>query len=212
MEIKEIWKDIEGYENLYQVSNLGRVKSLPKKVINPKGGKCGFTDCKILSPGLTKNGYLRVQLYKNKKPKMHYVHKLVAITFIPNPKNKEYVDHINTIKTDNRVENLCWVTREENQNNELTRKHISESKKGENHPMYNKVGKDNKKSIKVVQLSLDGELVKIWDGMRYIERVTGFYQSNICQCCKNKLKSYKGYIWMYYEDYIKQGALNNENI
>lgn len=120
MEIKEIWKDIEGYENLYQVSNLGRVKSLNYK----RTGKE-----KILKQSKDSKGYFVLNLRINGVTKLFKVHYLVAKTFIPNPENKLEVDHINTIRTDNRVENLKWVTRKENCNNELTKQHNSDSKK-----------------------------------------------------------------------------------
>ena len=105
---KEIWKDIEGYEGKYQVSNLGRVRSL----LNIRGNKREIP--KILKGYLDRYGYLLVRLYKNSKPKPLLVHRLVAKDFIPNPKNKSQVNHINGIKTDNRVRNLEWDTAKEN--------------------------------------------------------------------------------------------------
>lgn len=101
-EINEVWRDIKGFEGLYQVSNLGRVKSL----------KCGKE--KILKPGKTTCGYLQVILSKDGKTKAYKVHRLVANTFIPNPNNLETVNHINEDKTDNRVENLEWMNYKDN--------------------------------------------------------------------------------------------------
>ncbi len=98
----EEWRNVVGYEGLYQVSNLGRIKSLQRK--KPR----------IVKPDIIHTGYLRVMLYKDGKTKKHYTHVLVAKSFIPNPENKSDVNHINGIKTDNRVENLEWVTRSEN--------------------------------------------------------------------------------------------------
>lgn len=101
----EIWKDITGYEGLYQVSNLGNVKSLARKYM-------GKTD-KIMKPAL-RNYYPMVELFKNKVGICFSVHRLVAFEFVNNPLNKNFVNHINKIKTDNRSENLEWVTQSEN--------------------------------------------------------------------------------------------------
>ena len=101
----EIWKDIKEFEGLYQVSNLGNIKSL-----NYRGTKTE----KLLKLVPNKIGYINVQLCKNGKPKPYYVHRLVATHFINNEENKNEVNHINMIKTDNRVKNLEWCTKSEN--------------------------------------------------------------------------------------------------
>ena len=95
--VEEIWKDIEGYEGLYQVSNLGRVKSLPKP-INIPGRGVYYSKEKIIKLSKNKGGYLEAHLCKEGKMKTMMVHRLVANAFISNPKNKEQVDHINTIR------------------------------------------------------------------------------------------------------------------
>ena len=133
---EEIWKPIKDYEGLYEVSNLGRVKSLNYR----KTGKE-----KILK-NIECRGYLAVCLTKNGKQKLFKVHRLVAETFIPNPESKPCIDHINTIKNDNRVKNLRWVTHKENNNNPLTKKKYSENHReqaGENNPMYGRTGENN---------------------------------------------------------------------
>ena len=117
----EIWKDIEGYEGYYQISNEGRVKSLNYN----KTGK-EKTLCSVLD----KYGYYTIGLHKEGNCKRYLVHRLVAEAFIPNEYNKPCIDHINTVRTDNRVENLKWTTVIENNNNPLTKIKMSKAQKG----------------------------------------------------------------------------------
>lgn len=118
--MEEIWKDIEGYEGLYQVSNLGRVKNVKRNRVTygMKGDK---------------DGYLRIGLSKDGILKTYKVHRLVAMAFIPNPDNKPFIDHINTVKDDNRVQNLRWCTSKENNNNPITKIKMGKAKKGFKH-------------------------------------------------------------------------------
>ena len=104
----EIWVDVNGYVGLYQVSNMGRIKSFIKLLSIDMVGKI-----RVLSPD--KFGYIRCGLNKDNKRTTIKVHRLVAEHFIPNPEGKEQVNHKNMIKSDNRVENLEWLTRGENQ-------------------------------------------------------------------------------------------------
>ena len=226
---EEIWKPIKDYEGLYEVSNLGRVKSLNYR---------GTRKERILKNTERSNGYLAIGLIKNGKTKMFRVHRLVAEAFIPNPENKPCVDHINTIRDDNRVENLRWVTYKENNNNPLTKKKYSENHReqdGENHPMYGKhhteetkkkiseakkgktlseetrkkmseanKGKNNPNSKLVIQINPStNEIINTYFGVREAARQTGFDQSNISRCCRGEQKIHKGYKWMFLEDYEK---------
>lgn len=107
--MEEIWKDIKDYEGLYQVSNLGNVKSLPRQ--GTKGGLLKLTERQDKKH---KKNYLRAALTKNGKTKWYTVSRLVAEAFIPNPDNLPEVDHINNNEVDNRVENLQWISKKDN--------------------------------------------------------------------------------------------------
>lgn len=110
--MKEVWKDIDNYEGIYQVSNLGNVKTLSRQIWNGKGFR---TQCeRILKQSDNEWGYNIVTLTKDSKRKPYKVHRLVAQAFIPNPENKEQVNHIDGNKKNNNVQNLEWNTRQEN--------------------------------------------------------------------------------------------------
>lgn len=134
--MNEEWRAVEGYEGLYEVSNLGRVRALDRLVMNNGGLQRKHE--RILQGCITPNskGYNQVVLCKEGKIQPCLVHRLVANAFIPNPEGKPEVDHIDTNPSNNRVDNLRWVTTQENSMNPITRKKKSESKKG--HPYYPK--------------------------------------------------------------------------
>ena len=110
---QEIWRDIAGYDNMYQVSNLGRIKSLPRKM----KASIGFASVRgrIMKPAIDSKGYLRCALSKDNVLRTFKVHRLVAAAFIPNPNNYPQINHINGDKRDNRVENLEWCNNSMNQ-------------------------------------------------------------------------------------------------
>ena len=148
--IAEVWKDIQGYEGLYQVSNFGRVKSLGRNVKKPllKSGYC-WQEERILKPYKNRKGYLNVRLCKDSRTKDFQIHRLVAIAFIPNPENKPQIDHINADKTNNTVNNLRWVTCKENINNPLTLVKIT----GKNNYLYGKnLSEETKQKIRKAHL------------------------------------------------------------
>jgi hypothetical protein len=113
--MKEVWKDIEGYESLYQVNQLGEIKRLPYIQPHPYriGHSMHFKE-RILKQSNDKDGYKIITLWKNNKSKTYRTHRLIANVFIPNPNNKPEINHINCIKNDNRLQNLEWATKSEN--------------------------------------------------------------------------------------------------
>ena len=182
----EKWKDIAGYEGLYQISNMGRVKSLeryqqnhgalqhrPETIKKPTERKC--------KDGA--QGYLALVLYKDNIGKNCYIHRLVAEAFIPNPQNKETVNHINGDKHDNRVENLEWSTYTENNHHA-----IQTGLNGTEH-MRNKKG-----SMRVLQYDENMNLIAEYPSMREAERQTGIDCASISLGVRKGWK-YGGFIW-----------------
>ena len=180
---KEIWRDIEGYEGLYQVSDQGRVKSLERTFID-KIGRERYFKGRILKPAPNGCGYLSVNLYDCGKKRMFLVHRLVCQAFHKNPNNKSEVNHINEDKADNRASNLEWCTRTENCNYGTRNKRAGEG-----------IAKALSKPIG--QYTIDGGLVKAWASLAEVKRQTGFSKGNISQVTSGKLKTAYGYIWKY---------------
>ena len=175
--MKEIWKDIEGYEGLYQVSNLGRVKSL-------KWGKVKF-----LKPFSDKNGYLSVHLRKDNSSYMSYIHRLVAMTFISNPNNLPQVNHKDENPSNNNVSNLEYCDSKYNNNYGTRNEKISI--KMLNHQKISKVVLQIDKNTNVV--------INIFPSLMEAERETGCSHTHIQKCCKGKRKTTGGYKWEYKE-------------
>lgn len=132
--MKEIWKDIKGYEGLYQISNLGRVKSLPRAY------RCVFSTKEIImKPSTNIAGYLQINLNSEGNLKNYKIHRLVAEAFIPNPENKPQVNHIDEDKTNNLASNLEWVTAKENNNHGTRNCRISKSVACSNGIIYSSI-------------------------------------------------------------------------
>ncbi len=164
----EIWKNIKGYEGLYQVSNFGRIKSLPR--CTTKGG--------IRKLRIYSNGYLYFSAWKNGKVKMLLIHRVVAQAFIPNPNNCPQVNHKDENKTNNCVSNLEWCTAKYNTN------YGSGKRRGA-----------NKESLPVVCMDLYGNEIKTFSSITDAKKQTG--ANNISAVCKGKLKTSGGFKWRY---------------
>ena len=180
---KEIWKDIPDYEGLYQVSNLGKVRSLDHV---RKNGKENNHICvskgKILTPGKDNNGYMIVVLSKDGKTKSYRIHKLVASSFLNNKNNLKCINHKDEDKTNNNVNNLEWCTHKYNNNYGTKPQKISKAN-----------------SIKVNQYDKNHNFIKTWGSLteasKHLKKDRAVV--NISKCCKLKVKSAYGYIWRY---------------
>ena len=173
----EKWRPVVGYEGLYEVSNLGRVKSLPRK--GTKGG--------ILIPSYSNSKhYAHVPLTKNMKHKTASLHRIVAMAWIPNPENKPQVNHKNGIKSDNRVENLEWMTNLENMRHAIANGLNSAAP----------IGAIESRKRGVLQ-KLDGEIVAMYRSIIDAERITGTQSRNITKVCQGKRKNAGGFQWEF---------------
>lgn len=180
----EVWKDVVGYEGLYQVSNIGNVISLRRNY------KCGP---KYLTP-FENDGYHRVTLVVGKSHKNLLVHRLVAEAFIPNTEGKEVVNHIDGNKLNNKANNLEWVTKKEN-----TAHAIRTGLRRPDVPHRSFRGANSPRAKKVYQFDLSGNFIKAFDCAEYAAIEVGASKSCISKCCRGKRKTHKGYMWSFWE-------------
>ena len=169
--MEEIWKDIDGYNGKYQVSNFGRVKSII------------FNKERILKFRISEKGYSIVQLNINGIKKNYRVHRLVAQAFIPNPDNLPQINHKDENKLNNCVDNLEWCTNKYNANYGT---HIERSSKG--------------KYKRILQCDLNDNPIKEWESAKQVQIELGYERSNICCNLKGKTKYAYGYKWKYVEE------------
>lgn len=188
--MQEIWKDIEDYEGLYQVSDVGRVRSLDRYVHHSCGGKAKLKGIiKRLTPD--KDGYLLVGLSGNgEKPTAGKVHRLVAISFIENPENKPTINHKDGDKSNNHKDNVEWATRSENTRHAIDSKLL-------------------KLEMPIIQLSLRGDFINEYKSLTNACDRTGANKSTVSMVCNNRRGrvTANGYKWIYKKDY--NGIKNN---
>lgn len=191
----EVWKDIPNYEGLYQVSNLGRIKSITHFVENKTTyGGIYTVRGKIINPKVDK-GYYRCSLTKNKEKKMVAVHRMVAMAFIPNPENKPFINHINGNTKDNRIENLEWCTQKEN--------------------VAHAVRTNLIKHYKIDMYDINDNYIRSFNNRYEIEKFFGrkICQESITRCCNGSIRKDKyrsryrtayGYKWKYADEELQK--------
>ena len=192
--MEEVWKPIKGYEEFYEVSNAGRIRSKDRKMVLSDGKRNWeyIKKGRILKPVTRQHGYLGVMLYgkggqKTRGFKTFSVHRLVAEAFIPNPNGLPEVNHIDEDKTNNRVENLQWVSHIDNTNyGTAIKRRIEKAINGI-------------QSRSIEQYTKDGTLVAEYPSIAEAERQTGFAKANICRCAQGnqKYSHAYGYVWRY---------------
>ncbi len=174
--MEEIWKDVVGYEGLYQVSNTGKVRSLNYRAVKNRVHE--------LTPKTNNSGRLWVELFKDGIARQHLIHRIVGNAFIPNPYKFEEINHKDENPKNNNVDNLEWCTREYN-----VRYY------NERHPSGNRNGKLKKLAIN--QISGDGTIIRQWNNAREVFVQTGMSASSITDCCRGKRKTAYGFRWQY---------------
>lgn len=201
--MKEVWKDIPQFEGLYQVSNMGNVRSIERVV--PFGSQQRIIKPSKLRFFKKSNGYLSVKIYKDGRQCTMYVHRLVAMAFCNGYFDKADVNHKDGNKSNNISSNLEWCTRSENQRHSIK-------------VLRNKIGNfttGRKWQKPIVQLSLSGEKIRDWESAYEAQRILGISESGIRHCLKgvgyDGRKRYQshGYKWVYAEDYYKTDSNGN---
>ena len=193
----EEWRDVVGYEGDYMVSNLGRIVVLSRIIYRTRkdGVKVKYNMKPHLSSTYTSpsSPYRRTTFIKDGKQDTQLIHRVIAMAFIPNPNNYPCVDHIDDNPSNSVASNLQWCTYKMNNSKEHHRITESLSKKGKRLPSIQKP---------IVQLSTSGKLVRVYPSMTDAD-IKGFQHSAIHRVIHNKLKTHRGFKWMYLSDYEK---------
>lgn len=175
---QEIWKDIIGHEGLYQISNLARIKSLSRIIVN-KNGFNKIIKERILSPVTMNIGYVAISLWRGNKDTKYTLHRLMAIHFIPNSENKKEVNHINGNRGDNNLLNLEWVTPSENMKHAMrTGKCKNFFQKGFNH----KQSKLSREKVLAIR-----EMRKNGARLKEIGRIFDLTMDHVCRITKKRI-------------------------
>jgi hypothetical protein len=192
----EIWKDVVGFEGAYKVSNLGRVKSLPRTSPYPGSANGRREVGKMLKLTLCEDGYARVPLSNGTNDQKKYrVHRLVAIAFIPNPNNYPNINHVNSDRKDNNISNLEWCTQAQN--------NLHAYRYGFKRPVKARLGVrgvPTKASRSVAQFDLAGNFIRIWACHSQVKRDMDIAASSVSGCCMGRLKTAGGFVWKFEDE------------
>ena len=189
----EIWKDVPGFEGIYQVTRDGRVRSLDRTTLY-KDKHLRFVSGREMKPFMDRHGYKVVTLKKNRYKKHWFVHRIVGITYIPNPDNLPQINHKDEVKTNNNVENLEWCT---NYYNEVYGTSIERSVKNRDTKAVGRKIALARTFGFVDQLDLNDNIIKTWVSARTAGRSLGKHGSNISKCCNGQQKTAYGYKWVF---------------
>ena len=199
--MREEWKPVRNYEGLYEVSDMGRVKSLERTVWNSVRGFYRTVPERILKPIRDKYGYVVVNLHKDAKSKTYKIHRLVATAFCENPEGYTEVNHINEDKADCRAENLEWCSRSYNNtyNGRAKKagKKVGKKLRGRKQAEETIKKRAEKLSKPVIGINKVSGLIVEFQSAREAERQLGINQGHICSCLIGRLKSAGGYVWYY---------------
>lgn len=186
-----MWKDIPGWEGYYKISKKGQVRSLPR-IKKGRNDLTYKTEGKLISHYQHPNGYVYVNLRVPGRSRYSLVHRLLALTFIPNPHSKSEINHKNGIKNDNRLSNLEWVTRSE-QIKHAFKNGLSKP----NYSMKGKFGKNHHSSRTIMQLDKNLRIVQVFESMGEAYRATGVCSGEISRVCNGERLSAGGFIWRF---------------
>lgn len=183
----EVWKDVVGYEGLYQVSNYGKIRSVDRLVAHNNGGEQFIKGKNKKIQIRDKDGYGQVNLYKDGKYKTLKVHRIVAEAFLGKCDENLQINHKDWDRKNNKIENLEWCTAKYNVEHRRSPLVVNRAKR-----WYGPI-----RERKIVQKQIDGEIKKYYPSAASAAKENGFDSSSITKAARKKMRTYKGYIWEY---------------
>lgn len=196
IEVGEVWKDIKGYEGLYKVSNLGRIKSIQRKVKYQNSER--NVNERIKKTFVGNQGYERVELSKDGKNKKYSVHRLVANAFLDEINDNLEVNYIDGNKLNNCIKNLEWCTRSQNERHAY---YVGLAKNTQKQRETVKKYCHENKIKPIIQLDVSFNFIKEWKSATEVEKTLGIGRKNISQCITGRSKTAGGYVWVTKEQF-----------